>query len=101
MEIVHNRCSFTDKQFIKIQELPEYVADGETPQSMNLVAYDGFVERLKPGDRAEIVGVYRAQPLRVQKSKRLTKSVFNIYVDLISSKIIMDDRYKVNDKIAL
>lgn len=74
------------------------MADGETPQSINIVSYDDNVDKLKPGDRAEIVGVYRAQPLRIQKSRRETKSIFNVYIDLISSKITMDNRYKISDK---
>lgn len=28
LEIVHNSCSFIDKQFIKFQELPEFVPEG-------------------------------------------------------------------------
>jgi DNA replication licensing factor MCM4 len=54
---------------------------------------------MKPGDRVEIVGVYRAQPLRVQKSRRAIRSVFNTYVDLISTKVTQDNKYKVDSKI--
>lgn len=53
---------------------------------------------MKPGDRVEIVGISRAQPLRVQRSKRAIKSVFSTYIDLISSKILENDRYKVQSK---
>lgn len=45
----------------------------------------------------EIVGIYRAQPVRVQRAKRAVRSVFNTYVDLISSKIVQDNRYKVQN----
>lgn len=51
MELIHNQCIFTDKQFIKFQELPEYVPEGETPQSITILAYDNNVDQMKPGDR--------------------------------------------------
>ena len=98
MQLVHNMCVFTDKQFIKFQELPEYVPDGETPQSITIVAYDSNVNEMKPGDRVDIVGVYRAQSFRVQRSRRTLKSVFNTYVDLITYNINQDNRYKVQAK---
>lgn len=98
MELIHNQCVFTDKQFVKFQELPEYVPEGETPQSITILAYDNNVDQMKPGDRVEVVAIYRAQPIRVQRARRAVKSVFNTYVDLISSKILEDDRYKVQSK---
>jgi DNA replication licensing factor MCM4 len=98
MELIHNQCVFTDKQFIKFQELPEYVPEGETPQSITILAYDNNVDQMKPGDRVEVVAIYRAQPIRVQRARRAVKSVFNTYVDLISSKVLEDDRYKVQSK---
>jgi len=35
-EIVHNFCQFTDKQHVKLQETPETVPEGETPQTIQL-----------------------------------------------------------------
>ena len=64
-----------------------------------ILAYDSSVDVMRPGDRVEIVGVYRAQPIRVQKSKRAVRSIFNTYVDLISTKILQDNKYKVDLKI--
>ena len=61
------------------------------------MAYDNNVDQVRPGDRVEIVGIYRTQPLRVQRSKRAIRSVFNTYVDLISSNVVEDNRYKVNN----
>ena len=33
-EMIHNLCMFSDKQHIKMQETPETVPDGETPQTL-------------------------------------------------------------------
>jgi len=38
-QMVHNRCTFSDKQHIKLQETPESVPEGETPQTMHIVAH--------------------------------------------------------------
>lgn len=94
LELIHNLCSFTDKQFIKFQELPECVPDGDTPNSVTIISYDNNVDGIRPGDRVEIVGIYRTNGVKVRKARNNLKSVFNTYVDLISFKIIEDNRYK-------
>ena len=50
-ELIHNLCVFTDKQFIKLQETPDCVPDGETPQNVTLLVYDDNVDFVKPGDK--------------------------------------------------
>lgn len=44
MDVQHNLCMFTDKQYIKFQEMPEKVPEGETPQSISIVCYDSNVD---------------------------------------------------------
>lgn len=85
---MHNLCQFTDKQYIKFQELPEYVPEGETPHSLTIICYDNNVDGIRPGDRVEVVGIYRAQSTKVQRIKSNLKSVFNTYIDLISFRIL-------------
>lgn len=52
--------------------------------NVNAIAYDDLVDECKPGDLLEIIGIYRAYPVKVNKKKRLLKSIFNTYVDIIS-----------------
>ena len=83
-----NHCEFTDKQYIKLQELPELVEDGETPQSINIIAYDSNVDKFRPGDRVQAIGIYRACPVRTEPNgpaANRMKNVFNTYLDLIST----------------
>lgn len=42
--LVHNRCTFTDKQMVKIQETPDKVPDGQTPQTVLAFVYDALVD---------------------------------------------------------
>jgi DNA replication licensing factor MCM4 len=36
LELLHNRCTFIDKQQIKLQETPESIPEGETPLTVML-----------------------------------------------------------------
>ena len=40
--------------------LQENVPEGDTPQTVSLMAYDDNVDSVKPGDRITVTGVYRA-----------------------------------------
>jgi len=47
MEIVHNRCSYSDKQLVRLQETPDEVPEGETPFTVSLFAYDDLVDTVR------------------------------------------------------
>ena len=83
MEINHNRCTFADKQVIKLQETPDSVPDGQTPHSVSLCVYDELVDVCKAGDRIEATGIFRANPVRINPRMRTIKSLFKTYVDVV------------------
>ena len=83
MQIVHNRCIFADKQIIKLQETPDSVPDGQTPHSVSLCAYDELVDVCKAGDRIEVTGIFRSNPVRINPRQRTVKSLFKTYVDVL------------------
>lgn len=83
MQIVHNRCNFADKQVIKLQETPDSVPDGQTPHSVSLCAYEELVDVCKAGDRIEVTGVFRSNPVRINPRQRTIKSLFKTYVDVL------------------
>jgi DNA replication licensing factor MCM4 len=41
---------------VKMQEVPDTIPEGETPQSVCLFAYDDLVDFPKPGDRVIVTG---------------------------------------------
>lgn len=83
MQIVHNRCVFADKQVIKLQETPDSVPDGQTPHSVSLCAYDDLVDVCKAGDRIEVTGIFRSNPVRINPRQRTVRSLFKTYVDVL------------------
>ncbi|KAE9038899.1 DNA replication licensing factor [Phytophthora rubi] len=83
MEMIHNRCAFTDKQMIKMQETPDAIPEGETPYTVLLFAFDDLVDGVRPGDKVEVTGIYRAVPMRSNTRQRVVKSVFKTYVDVV------------------
>jgi DNA replication licensing factor MCM4 len=83
MQIVHNRCQFCDKQVIKLQETPDTVPDGQTPHSVSMCAYEELVDVCKAGDRIEVTGIFRSNPVRINPRQRTIKSLFKTYIDVL------------------
>jgi DNA replication licensing factor MCM4 len=83
MSLIHNRCDFADRQIVRLQETPDVVPDGQTPHSVTLCAYDELVDMCKPGDRVEITGIFRGQPVRVHPRQRSQKSLYKTFVDVV------------------
>lgn len=82
--IVHNESTFADRQMVKLQETPELVPDGETPQNVAVCVFDDLVDQVRPGDRIEVTGIYRASAVRPNRNWRQCSSVYRTFVDAIA-----------------
>uniref|UniRef100_A0AAR2J3U3 DNA replication licensing factor MCM4 n=1 Tax=Pygocentrus nattereri TaxID=42514 RepID=A0AAR2J3U3_PYGNA len=83
MALVHNRSVFSDKQMIKLQESPEDMPAGQTPHTTVVYAHNDLVDKVQPGDRVNITGIYRAAPMRVNPRQSQVKSVYKTHIDAI------------------
>ncbi|EPS45334.1 hypothetical protein H072_702 [Dactylellina haptotyla CBS 200.50] len=81
-------CVYQDHQTISIQEMPERAPAGQLPRSVDVIMDDDLVDRVKPGDRIQLVGLYRSLGNRNQGSGSSTFRTLIIAnnVVLLSSK---------------
>jgi DNA replication licensing factor MCM3 len=60
LETEFGLSEFKDHQTVILQEMPERAPMGQLPRSIELILDHDLVDKIKPGDRVQIVGVYRA-----------------------------------------
>lgn len=63
-------------QTVVIQELPEMAPPGLLPQSVTVVLQGGLVNSVKPGDRVQMIGIYKLVGGAQSKEKGIFKPYF-------------------------
>lgn len=52
------------------------------------------MDEVRPGDRVEITGIYKAMGVRVNPNRRTLKNIYRTYIDVIAYQ--KSDRSRVN-----
>lgn len=55
----------------------------QTPHTVALYVHEELVDKMRPGDRVSITGIYRGVPLRVTNRQRTLKAVYKTYIDVL------------------
>ena len=61
IELEHGLSEYKDYQRITIQEMPERARVGQLPRSIEVQLEHELVDHVKPGDRVQVIGIYRPQ----------------------------------------
>ncbi|KIM99584.1 hypothetical protein OIDMADRAFT_104584 [Oidiodendron maius Zn] len=73
--VVHEACQFVDQQIIKLQEAPDQVPVGELPRHV-LISTDRYLtNRVVPGSRCMITGIFSIYQNKQSKGVNTTSAV--------------------------
>jgi len=81
---------FKDYQTVTLQEMPEKAPMGQLPRSVEMILEHDLVDRMKPGDRVQITGVFRALAT-ASSGQTSTSGVFKTVVLVNDVKILGRD----------
>ncbi|MFQ3475305.1 cell division protein [Halonotius sp. F2-221B] len=76
-----DQSEFIDAQKIRVQESPEGLRGGETPQSIDMNVEDDITGKVTPGDHVTAVGVLHIEQMSDGNEK---SSLFDLYMDGVS-----------------
>jgi replicative DNA helicase Mcm len=77
----HDQSEFVDSQQIRVQESPEGLRGGETPQHIDVNLEDDVTGEVTAGDHVAVVGVLHIEQMEQGQEK---SAVFDLYMDGVS-----------------
>ncbi|KAA0201694.1 hypothetical protein HAZT_HAZT009210 [Hyalella azteca] len=92
LETEYGLCTYKDHQTITIQEMPEKAPAGQLPRAIDVVLDNDLVDQCKPGDRVQVVGIYRCLP---NKQGGFTSGTFRTIL-LANNVILMSKELSPN-----
>jgi DNA replication licensing factor MCM5 len=95
--VVHERCQFIDQQVIKLQEAPDQVPVGELPRHILVSADRYLTNRVVPGSRCTVMGVFSIyQPKGGKKGQDSAVAIRNPYLRAVGITTDIDHTAKGN-----
>ncbi|WP_135829832.1 LAGLIDADG family homing endonuclease [Halorussus halobius] len=83
-QINFDQSEFVDSQKLRVQESPEGLRGGETPQAIDVHIEDDITGNVTPGDHVTVTGILH---LEQQGSDQDKSAVFDVYMDGMSVTI--------------
>jgi len=87
--IVPDKCKCVDYQTLKLQEAPDGIPTGDMPRHIQLYVDRALVDKMVPGNRVEVVGIYSIKKI-AEKGKRgdkITAGIRKPYIRIIGLEI--------------
>jgi DNA replication licensing factor MCM3 len=92
LETEFGLSTYKDHQTITLQEMPERAPMGQLPRSVELILDHDLVDKVKPGDRVQITGVYRALAT-TSNGQSSTSGVFQTVILVNDIKLLGRDSH--------
>ncbi|WP_259536483.1 LAGLIDADG family homing endonuclease [Halalkaliarchaeum sp. AArc-CO] len=80
----HDQSEFIDSQKLRVQESPEGLRGGQTPQAIDVDVEDDITGKVTPGDHVTVAGVLHIEQMTDGNEKT---PVFDLYMDGVSISI--------------
>jgi DNA replication licensing factor MCM5 len=76
--IVPDKCRCVDFQLLKLQEAPEAVPQGEMPRHLQLYSDRYLCEKVVPGNRVVVIGIYSIKKVAQPSARGMQESKANV-----------------------
>ncbi len=95
--VVHEKCQFVDQQVLKLQEAPDQVPVGELPRHILVSADRYLTNRVVPGSRCTVMGVFSIYASKGSKSSsNAAVAIRNPYLRAVGIHSDVDHTMKGN-----
>ena len=78
--LISKKSEFIDWQSVMIQEIPEDLPPGRIPRSVQVLLTYDLVDSVKPGDRVNIMGIFKS--VLAQSTKSINSTLFKTYISV-------------------
>lgn len=87
--IIPDKCQCVDFQVLKLQELPDGIPQGEIPRHLSLYCDRYLCDRIVPGNRVFVLGIYSIK--KVAKPSKVRKKLFKTW-NLNLTRVLLERR---------
>lgn len=94
--VAHEKCQFIDQQVLKLQEAPDQVPVGELPRHILISADRYLTNKVVPGSRCTIMGVFSIYQSKGAKGASAAVALRNPYLRAIGIQADVDHTMKGN-----
>lgn len=89
--MIPDKCVYIDTQRLKLQEKPEDVPTGEMPRHMSLSLDREYVDKVKPGSRVNMIGIYSiytAKPKGNKRGQQTAATIRHSYLKVVGVEML-------------
>jgi len=88
--VVHEKCTFIDQQVLKLQEAPDQVPVGELPRHILLSADRYLTNRVIPGSRCTVIGIFSIYQSKGGKGPSSAVAIRSPYLRVVGIQVDVD-----------